>query len=278
MSAVAGVRRDTFTLVSFHAHPDDESLLTGGTLALAAAAGHRVVLVVATEGGRGLAGPRDGSGAMLSRVRMAELDRAASALGCARVVSLGYADSGLRPAPADGDAFVHADVDEAAHRLADVLREERADVLTVYDRNGGYGHPDHVQVHRVGALAAALAGTPVLLEATVDRTALRRALRLVSRLPGLPAGFDPRLVDAAYTPRAELTHRVDVRGFTGPKRAAMAAHASQATADQGTRTLRVLLRLPVPVFDLVVGHEWFRQPGRVPPRRPLDDVFAGLYS
>ncbi len=58
----------------------------------------------------------------------------------------------------------------------------------------------------------------------------------------------------------------------------MAAHASQATADRGTRTLRVLLRLPVPVFDLVVGHEWFRQPGRVPPRRPLDDVFTGLYG
>ena len=77
-----------------------------------------------------------------------------------------------------------------------MLREERADVLTAYDPAGGYGHPDHVQVHQVGARAAALAGTPVLLEATVDRTALRRALRLVSRLPGLPAGFDPRLVDA----------------------------------------------------------------------------------
>jgi LmbE family N-acetylglucosaminyl deacetylase len=133
-------------------------------------------------------------------------------------------------------------------------------------------------VHRVGALAGALAGTPVLLEATVDRTALRRVLRLVSRLPGLPAGFDPRLVDGAYTPRDELTHRVDVRAFTGRKRAAMAAHASQATADEGTRTLQVLLRLPVPVFDLVARHEWFRQPDRVPPRRLLDDVFAGLYG
>ena len=68
-----------------------------------------------------------------------------------------------------------------------------------------------------------------------------------------------------------------MRAFTGPKRAAMAAHASQATADRATRTLQVLLRLPVPVFDLVAGREWFRQPGRVPPRRPLDDVFAGLY-
>jgi hypothetical protein len=118
----------------------------------------------------------------------------------------------------------------------------------------------------------------VLLEATVDRRLLRRAVRLVAWLPGLPAGFDTALVHRAYTDRAELTHRVDVRAFTGPKRTAMAAHASQASADRGTRTLQVLLRLPVPVFGRVVGHEWYRQPGRVPPRPLLDDVFAGLYG
>ena len=267
------------TLVVFHAHPDDEALLTGGTMARAAAAGHRVVVVFATDGGAGLAsaayGPRGGMGP----VRRDEARAAAGVLGAVRVEFLGYADSGMAGEPSGlAGPFSAADPAEAADRLAAVLRAERADVLTSYDPAGGYGHPDHVQVHRVGARAAALAGTPVLLEATVDRTALRRVLRLVSRLPGLPAGFDPRLVDRAYTPRAELTHRVDVRAFTGPKRAAMAAHASQATADQGTRTLQVLLRLPVPVFDLVAGHEWFRQPGRVPPLRLLDDVFAGLYG
>ena len=67
-------------------------------------------------------------------------------------------------------------------------------MLTSYDPAGGYGHPDHVQVHRVGARAAALAGTPVLLEATVDRRRCAGSLRLVARLPGLPAGFDPALV------------------------------------------------------------------------------------
>lgn len=267
------------TLVVFHAHPDDEALLTGGTMARAAAAGHRVVVVFATDGGAGLASSAYGSRGRMGPVRRAEARAAARVLGAGRVEFLGYADSGMAGEPSGlAGRFSAADPDEAAERLAAVLRDERADVVTSYDRAGGYGHPDHVQVHRVGALAAALAGTPVLLEATVDRTALRRALRLVSRLPGLPAGFDPRLVDRAYTPRGELTHRVDVRKFAGPKRAAMAAHASQATADQGTRTLRVLLRLPVPLFDLVVGHEWFREPGRVPPRRPLDDVFAGLYS
>jgi LmbE family N-acetylglucosaminyl deacetylase len=275
VSAVAGVRRDTFTLVSFHAHPDDESLLTGGTLALAAAAGHRVVLVVATEGGRGLAGPRDGSGAMLSRVRMAELDRAASALGCARVVSLGYADSGLRPAPADGDAFVHADVDEAAHRLADVLREERADVLTVYDRNGGYGHPDHVQVHRVGVQAARLAGTPVVLEATVPARAFRMLLAGL-RLLGHPVGRSAPLgTHQVFADPGRITHRVRVTGVLRAKRAAMAAHGSQRRGDGTVRLLDHVLRLPLPLFGLVFGHEWFVERGRIPHGKE-GDVFASL--
>lgn len=171
--------------------------------------------------------------------------------------------------------FAAADV-EAAGRLAAVLRTERADVLTSYDPAGGYGHPDHMQVHRVGARAAELAGTPVLLEATVDRLLLRRALRLVGWLPGAPAGFDSSSVTGAYTARTDLTHRVDVRRFTDRKRAAMAAHASQATADRSTRTLQVLLRLPRPVFTLVAGHEWYRQPGRPTGSPLLDDVFAGL--
>jgi LmbE family N-acetylglucosaminyl deacetylase len=94
--------------------------------------------------------------------------------------------------------------------------------------------------------------------------------------PGLPAGFDAGSVAHAYTARADLTHRVDVRAFTGAKRAAMAAHASQASADRGTRTLQVLLRLPGPVFDRAVGREWYRQPGVRPGRPLLGDVFAGL--
>jgi LmbE family N-acetylglucosaminyl deacetylase len=264
------------TLVVFHAHPDDEALLTAGTMARAVAAGHRVVAVFATDGAAGLASTGYGP---LGPVRRDEARAAATALGTHRVEFLGYADSGMAGEPSGLDRpFAAADPAEAAERLAAVLREERADVLTSYDPAGGYGHPDHVQVHRVGAVAAALAGTPLLLEATVDRTALRRALRLVSWLPGLPAGFDPSLVDRAYTPRGELTHSVDVRAFSGAKRAAMAAHGSQATADQGARTLQVLLRLPAPVFDLVTGREWFRQPGRARPRRLLDDVFAGLYG
>ena len=88
-----------FTLVSFHAHPDDEALLTGGLLGRSAAEGHRVVLVTATAGERGLAGDGDRDGDGLADVRMTELVASARILGCARVVGLGYADSGLHPEP-----------------------------------------------------------------------------------------------------------------------------------------------------------------------------------
>jgi LmbE family N-acetylglucosaminyl deacetylase len=263
-----------FTLVAFHAHPDDEALLTAGTLARAAAEGHRVVLVVATAGEAGLvAGGR--TGPLLAARRTAELARSAAALGCARVEVLGYADSGMAGEAGGEDAFARADVDEAATRLAEILVEEQADVLTVYDSAGGYGHPDHVQVNRVGVRAAELARTPVVLEATVDRRALQRVLRVVSRLPGIPEDFSARRFDAAFADPRTLTHRVDVRRYGGAKRAALAAHATQATADSGTRTLAVLLRLPRPLFRLALGREWYVERGR--PAGPLlDDVFASV--
>lgn len=265
------------TLVTFHAHPDDEVLLTAGTMAAAAAAGHRVVVVLATDGAAGLAATSFGTGDELARRRRQETRAAAAELGVARIEYLGYDDSGMAGRPSGLlRPFAAADAAEPAELLARILRAERADVLTSYDRAGGYGHPDHLQVHRVGARAAALAGTPVLLEATVDRQLLLRAARLVGRLPGLPPGFDVDSVSGAYTARSELTHRIDVRRFAARKRAAMAAHASQATADQGIRTLQLLLRLPPPVFSRLVGHEWFRQPGLPRGRRMLDDVFAGL--
>ena len=260
-------------MVSFHAHPDDEALLTAGTLARAAAEGHRVVLVTATAGEVGLAAADLHAGEGLAPRRRAELARAAECLGVARVEVLGYGDSGLDGQAGGPDAFARADVEEAAGRLAALMAEERADVLTVYDPAGGYGHPDHRQVRTVGVRAAALAGTPVVLEATVDRRLIRRALRLVSWVPGLPAEFSARRFEHAYTPREAITHQIDVRHFCGAKRAAMAAHVSQGTADAGLRTLAVFLRLPRPLFRLVFGREWYVEIGR-PPGPLLDDIFA----
>src|SRR6476660_8826338 len=114
---------ERFTLVAFHAHPDDEALLTGGLLARASAAGHRVVLVPATAGELGLAGAQDGAGDRLAGRRMAELEASAALLGCARVVGLGFSDSGLRVDPDDPTSFANQAVEEAARVLAGLLRE-----------------------------------------------------------------------------------------------------------------------------------------------------------
>lgn len=278
-----------FTVVSFHAHPDDEALLTAGTLARLAAEGHRVVLVTATDGGAGLAADSFGRGADLGSRRLAELRASAEALGAARVHWLGYADSGMhaeQPDRQDPDGtsrptFVHADVEDAARRLAELLTEESAAVLTGYDPRGGYGHPDHIRLHTVARRAVELAGTAVLLEATVDRTLFAGAVRWLARLRILPADLASSLA-AAYTPRRELTHRVDVRRQAAAKRAALRAHASQITgADRdpsGDRTVAALLRLPGPLFRVALGREWFVEVGRRPGGPLLDDVLATLRS
>lgn len=237
--------------VFFHAHPDDEVLLTGGTMARAARAGVRVVLVMATAGERGLTG---GSRLGLGAVRESELRTAARVLGCTEVRWLGYEDSGS-DGPASPGAFAAAPVEEAAERLAAVLRSEAAELLTVYDPVGGYGHVDHVQVHRVGRLAARQAGTPRVLEATVDRDALLRGARIASRLPGVR--FDVDRLARSYTPASAVTHRVDVRCQAERKRRALAAHVSQRGGGPDVRLLALLVRLPLPVFRRVLGTEWF---------------------
>ena len=279
-----------YTVVSFHAHPDDEALLTAGTLARAASEGHRVVLVTATDGGAGLAAAADSGGPGLGSKRLAELRRAGAAIGCHDVRYLGYRDSGPTPAgptptgPADPgpDTFSRADTEVAATRLAAILAETGAHVLTIYDPAGGYGHPDHVQVHRVGVRAAELAGTQVVLEATVDRRPLVRVLGVLERLRILGRlGVDRREWSAArfagaYADPGRITHRVATRRFAGAKRRAMAAHATQAGADEGVRTLAVFLRLPRVVFAQVFSHEWFVERGRTPATPPLDDIFATL--
>jgi LmbE family N-acetylglucosaminyl deacetylase len=264
-----------YTLVAFHAHPDDETFLTGGTLAAAAAAGHGTVIVVATLGEAGLTGAAL-SDAELGEHRLAELRAAAAVLGCSRVEWLGYRDSGLDGMSSAAGTFAGADLDTAAGRLATILRSEQADVVTIYDPAGGYGHPDHQQVHRVGRLAADRAGTPVVLEATVDRRAILRLTRALRIVPGLPPEFRPARLAQSFTPHTLITHRVDVRRYASVKRAAMAAHGSQRSGGRTPRSLAVFMRLPRPIFRRVFGHEWFVEIGRSPGDRPIGDVFATL--
>lgn len=250
----------TYTLVTFHAHPDDESIATAGTMAKAKAEGHRVVLVVATRGELGEVAPGFlAPNETLTERRVNEQIAAAEILGVDRLEFLGYVDSGMAGEPtndAEG-AFARASVEEAATRLAALLRDEGADVLTIYDDHGGYGHPDHVQVHRVGVRAAALAGTPVVLESTVNRDYVRR---LMDQLPDDELGNpDDRPsqeeLESFGSPEELITTTVDVREFADRKRAAMRAHASQIPADS------FFLTLPDEPFREGFGYEWYIRRG-----------------
>jgi len=240
------------TLVTFHAHPDDESIATGGVMAKAAEEGHRVVLAVATRGEHGEVA--DGfldPGEELGQRRVQETLACAEVLGVARVEFLGYVDSGMVGTPENDlpGSFWQADVEEAAGRLAAILTEEKADVLTVYDENGNYGHPDHIQVHRVGVRAAELAGTPRVYMSTINRNHVARSFQLAAE-----AGVDlPRDIEIGELGVSEdrITTTVDVRPWLARKRAGMVAHASQIAETS------FFLTLDPTMFESAFGQEWF---------------------
>jgi LmbE family N-acetylglucosaminyl deacetylase len=264
------------TLVTFHAHPDDECIQTGGVMARSAAEGHRVVLVLATGGDVGeVADGVLAPGESLAERRAEETARAAGILGVARVVNLGYRDSGMEGTHDNDDpaSFWSADVDDAAQRLAAILREEQADVLTIYDDHGGYGHPDHVQVHRVGARAAELAGTPRVYEATMNRDQIAGFIRErqhEARVQEMDLPEDLEDPDAITmgTPETLLTTRVDVSGYVDQKRAALAAHASQVDESH------FFLAMPIEIFREAFGTEWFIRRG-APPGIAEASLFPG---
>jgi len=241
------------TVIFFHAHPDDEAIATGGTMVSLAEQGHRVVLVTATGGELGEVD--DGfldPGETLAERRAVELAAAAEVLGVDRQLFLGYEDSGMagEPSAEREGCFATVDVDEAAGRLASILDEESADVLVVYDERGGYGHPDHIQVHTVGMAAADRAGTPVVYMTTMDRDFFQD-LRRSAAAAGV--GLDDDLDDAddMGEPAERITTEVDVSPWVGAKRAAMRAHASQIAEDS------FFLSMPDPMFAAAFGQEWF---------------------
>ncbi len=172
-------------------------------------------------------------------------------------------------------SFWRADVEEAAARLAAILTEEGADVLTVYDDNGGYGHPDHIQVHRVGVRAAALAGTAEVYEATMNRTEMARMFaEMKEQGISLGEGDDgpPDLDEepAFGVPEERLTHGVDVTGWLPTKRASMRAHASQIAESS------FFLAMPDEVFRRAFGTEWFTRRGAPTRTGTFESWLAGL--
>ncbi|MDQ6910835.1 MAG: PIG-L family deacetylase [Actinomycetota bacterium] len=241
-------------------------------MAKAADAGHRVVLVVATKGEEGeVAEGYLRPGEPLWERRVAETHAAAKILGASRVEFLGYVDSGMMGTPTNDvpGCFWKADVEAAARRLAAILEEEQADVLTVYDENGVYGHPDHIQVHRVGMRAGELAKTPKVYMNTVNNDEMQRSMKEAVELDlPIPGDIAPEDFNLGV-PEARITAAVDVTDKLEVKRAAMAAHASQIAETS------FFLAMPPELFSKAFGREWYILEG-APAGTTETDLFEGL--
>ena len=230
----------TRRLLLVHAHPDDESIATGGTMARYAAEGAQVTLVTCTRGEQGEIVPEDlrhlGTGKHLADVRVDELAAAMKHLGVTDHRFLGpYEDSGMIGTPENerATAFWNADLDEATAHLVKVIHDVRPQVVVTYDENGGYGHPDHIQAHRVTLLAVE-AAKPEWTVSKVYHCAWggperRRRERDDYEAAGRPGGFDLPDPATAHQPPAEPTTTIDIAPYLEAKLAAIAAHRTQVT-------------------------------------------------
>jgi LmbE family N-acetylglucosaminyl deacetylase len=262
------------TIVFVHAHPDDETTQTSGSMARASAQGDRVVVVYATNGDHGDAPEDLAEGETVVDRRRSEAEASAQATGTHRVEWLGYADSGMSGWEQNGAAgALHgADVEEAARRVAGILDEEDADVLVGYDWHGNYGHPDHVKVHHIARRAAELAARrPRVLESTMNRTAMVRDRQ--DRLDrGETVDWDPEAPMDDGNPlgsrEEEISWAVDVSDYLDQRRAAVRAHASQAD----TAWMRTM---PDDEFARMFAREFYLEPGRTEPMRPGWPFIAG---
>ncbi len=279
------------TLMAVHAHPDDEAIGTGGVLAEYADSGVRTVLVTCTGGEVGeIASPTLASAENLGAVRERELRTACEILNVTHLELLGYRDSGM-VGTADNshpEAFAQADLDEAAARLVKLVRTYRPQVIVTYDENGFYGHPDHINAHRIAARAYELAGdanhdagdglepwAPAKLYYTaVPRSAMAefgRRLREAGIEPPMRTDEVEGEVPPFGTPDELVTTVVDVSAQVERKRRALFAHATQMGPEV------FFSKIPTPVFDQLFGRETFQLArSRISPTGKESDLFAGL--
>lgn len=203
------------------AHPDDECILTGATLAKAAHHGIRTIVVYGTKGDAGETS-RDLGGQTLGQRRVDEATAACRDLGVARIEWMPFADSGMAGTETNGnpEAFCNASAPAVADSLADLLADEQIFAVVGYDDNGTYGHPDHVQVHRVAHLAVKTLQADWVLDATYNREYL-------AGLPDADGSLDPNFAAA----EADLTHFVEGERWLEAKIGAISHHQSQVPDD-----------------------------------------------
>jgi N-acetyl-1-D-myo-inositol-2-amino-2-deoxy-alpha-D-glucopyranoside deacetylase len=293
-----------------HAHPDDETIANGATMAKYAAEGVHVTLVTCTLGEMGevlvpdlahLASDRDDG---LGQHRIGELAEAMEVLGVEDHRFLGgpglYRDTGMIesedggamvPAEVRPDSFWRADLLEASDYLVEVIREVRPQVLTTYDPYGAYGHPDHIQAHRVAMYAAALAAVPSyraelgkawdipkIYWNAMSENRMREGLRSLRAMGDTTtfAEMDPDgPLPPFATPDEWLTAAIDGMDYVDQKMKAMAAHATQITVDGP------FFALSNNLGNMIWGIEFYRLvkgvPGDPDPETGLEsDLFAGL--
>ena len=279
------------TLMTVHAHPDDESISTGGVLARYSAEGVKTVLVTCTDGscGDGPGGVKPGEDGHVPEdvveVRRAELEQSCKALGITHVETLGYRDSGMMGWPQNDHpgSFWNTPVDEAASRLAELLEKHRPHVVVTYNEIGFYGHPDHIQAHRITMAAIEKTGIP----AKLYFTAIPKSwfVELGQRLEEL--GVEPPSIDTPEdaavpaeegasgpeewgTPDEEITTVIDVGVAVDQKFDSLTAHASQSDNF-------FFLQMGREAFGEIMTREAFvRVIDTTGAPTPEDDLFAGL--
>jgi LmbE family N-acetylglucosaminyl deacetylase len=270
------------TLMAVHAHPDDEATGTGGVLARYAAEGVTTVLVTCTDGrcGDGPGGVKPGEPGhdpeAVAALRLEELEASCAALKVSHLEVLGYPDSGMMGWSTNDVAgsFWTTPVQEAADRLAELIGKYQPDVIVTYDENGFYGHPDHIQAHRITMAAVELTGSPAKVYwTTVPRSGMEAFGRILRELgvefpepdPDAPLAGPPMGL-----PDEEISTWVDTKAFGAQKFDALAAHASQ-----GENIF--FLRMGKEKFTELMGMETFvRVRDTTGAPLPEDDLFAGL--
>ncbi|HVW80498.1 MAG TPA: PIG-L family deacetylase [Mycobacteriales bacterium] len=272
------------TLMAVHAHPDDEATGTGGVLAKAAAEGIRTVLVTCTDGrcGDGPGGVKPGEPGhdpnAVAAARVPELEKSCEILGISDLELLGYHDSGMigweqfNNAPG---SFWSTPVDEAAARLAVLIEKYQPDVIVTYDENGFYGHPDHIQAHRITMAAHASTGSRAKVYwGTVPKSRMAEFADAI-REAGV-ADWDEELPDGEDgqpdigLPDEQITTWVDIADYAEQKFQSLAAHASQSENI-------FFLQLGLDTFTKLMGTETFvRVRDTTGAPLPEKDLFDGL--
>jgi len=255
------------TLLVVHAHPDDESISTGGVLAKYSKNGFQTVLVYCTKGEAGdILNPdfvHPIPGMSIADIRAIELENALRVLDVKSVHFLGYRDSGMAGTPQNHhpQAFARADMQEATERLVQIIRQVRPHVIATYNEKGTYLHPDHIMANRVTLRAFHASGDPSLNAGTglapwqptklyytaIPLQRIRRMYKiLVER--GEEPGFDP---DVLGTPEEKISAVIDVRKYLSRKLEALNCHQSQMNPNS------IFRRMPEEVREEAMGYEHF---------------------